>query len=664
MTECKNRTYGLKCIYKCGHCLNGVPCDVETGSCGTECDPGYLGDLCDKACENGSYGPSCNFTCGHCLNRELCDKGTGMCSTGCDPGYFGDRCHEECLPGMFGTNCSYFCSGHCSHNESCYHVDGICKIGCTAGYRGNYCDIVCEPGFYGINCKEKCSKGCQDSCNRIDGFCRCNAGWTGFPKCNIECPSNFFGIDCRHLCSDHCGNNDTCSGYYGTCDGGCQEPFIGRICDHQIRAQGPGTLARIILTTRFGVERQQRHLAGFSLYISNTSRREEGFLCYKDLSTLELPDLDFSTRCIKYGRFVIFYNERIGQTFYSSSRYENPALTELCDVVVRGCYQTGVYGYSCNINCPINCQGRRCDIVNGYCLGCTEGWSGSKCNQACPSGWYGLECKLSCSGNCRYSDTCNHVTGRCDRGCTSGWKDYYCDKQCDPGTYGPNCENTCSGHCFNGTSCSIVTGNCDNGCYPGYTGDLCDTECLPGYFGMRCRDNCSGHCLHNQSCHHVDGVCKNGCTAGYRDTQCFNICTPGFYGMKCKETCSHRCLEICNHIDGFCSCAPGWMEPPTCNTECPDGFFGVDCGFQCSDNCVNNETCNRFEGTCDRGCQGSYSGLICDHQVFSPSFKVLVTYKEVDCEHEGPSPAGSHDGLLEKWKEKDTLYWKRNKEYI
>ncbi|XP_061192648.1 multiple epidermal growth factor-like domains protein 10 [Saccostrea echinata] len=317
--------------------------------------------------------------------------------------------------------------------------------------------------------------------------------------------------------------------------------------------------------------RQQRHLAGFSMYISNTSRKEDGYLCYEDLPTLGLPDLNFGTRCIKYGRFVIFYNERLGQKSYSSSRYENPALTELCDVVVRGCYQTGVYGYSCNINCPINCQGRRCDIVNGYCLGCTEGWSGSKCNQACPSGWYGLECKLSCSENCRYSDICNHVTGRCDRGCTSGWKDYHCDKYCDPGTYGPNCENTCSGHCFNGTSCNRVTGNCDNGCDPGYTGDLCDTACLPGYFGMRCRDNCSGHCLHNQSCHHVDGVCNHGCAAGYRDTQCFN--------------------------------------------KCPDGFFGVDCGFQCSDKCVNNKTCNRFEGTCDGGCQRPYSGLICDHQV-------------------------------------------------
>ncbi|XP_062568364.1 multiple epidermal growth factor-like domains protein 10 [Saccostrea cucullata] len=320
------------------------------------------------------------------------------------------------------------------------------------------------------------------------------------------------------------------------------------------------------------------------------------------------------------------------QKFYSSSRYENPALTELCDVVVRGCYRTGVYGYSCDINCPTKCQGRRCDIVNGNCLGCTEGWSGSKCNQACPSGWYGLECKLSCSGNCRYSDICNHVTGRCDRGCASGWKGSHCNKHCNPGTYGPNCVNTCSGHCFNGASCNRVTGNCDSGCAPGYTGDLCDTECLPGYFGMRCVNTCSGHCLHNQSCHHVDGVCTNGCVAGYQGTQCFNICTSGFYGMKCKKTCSYRCVEICNHIDGFCSCASGWMEPPTCNTECPNGFFGVDCGFQCSDNCVKNETCNRFEGTCDGGCQGSYSGIICDHQV-------LVSYTEVDCGHDGPSPA-------------------------
>ncbi|XP_062571458.1 multiple epidermal growth factor-like domains protein 11 isoform X2 [Saccostrea cucullata] len=230
---CKNRTYGPRCMYRCGHCFNDAPCDVETGSCGSECDPGYRGDLCKQACENGSYGPSCNFTCGHCFNGELCDKTTGVCSTGCVPGYFGDRCHKECLPGLFGKNCSYPCSGHCSHNESCHHVDGRCKRGCAAGYIGNKCNLVCEPGFYGINCTEICSVGCQDNCNHVDGFCRCTAGWTGFPKCTIECPPNFFGIDCRRRCSGHCSNNDTCSRHDGTCEGGCQEPFIGRLCDHQ-----------------------------------------------------------------------------------------------------------------------------------------------------------------------------------------------------------------------------------------------------------------------------------------------------------------------------------------------------------------------------------------------------------------------------------------------
>ncbi|XP_061192645.1 multiple epidermal growth factor-like domains protein 10 [Saccostrea echinata] len=139
----------------------------------------------------------------------------------------------ECSPGMFGKNCGYSCSGHCAHNESCYHIDGSCKKGCTAGYRGNNCKNVCEPGFYGTNCTQICSFRCLETCNHVDGSCRCTVGWMGPPNCTTECPLNFFGIDCRHLCSDHCSNNDTCSSYDGTCDGGCQEPFIGRICDHQ-----------------------------------------------------------------------------------------------------------------------------------------------------------------------------------------------------------------------------------------------------------------------------------------------------------------------------------------------------------------------------------------------------------------------------------------------
>lgn len=46
----------------------------------------------------------------------------------------------------------------------------------------------------------------------------------------------------------------------------------------------------------------------------------------------------------------------------------------------KGCSKSDVYGNSCNKSCPENCQMRRCDIVNGTCLGCVPGWTGAYCN--------------------------------------------------------------------------------------------------------------------------------------------------------------------------------------------------------------------------------------------------------------------------------------------
>lgn len=46
----------------------------------------------------------------------------------------------------------------------------------------------------------------------------------------------------------------------------------------------------------------------------------------------------------------------------------------------------------------------------------------------CREGLYGERCSQLCSGNCKDNETCNHVTGQCDKGCTTGWKGAMCDK--------------------------------------------------------------------------------------------------------------------------------------------------------------------------------------------------------------------------------------------
>lgn len=38
-----------------------------------------------------------------------------------------------------------------------------------------------------------------------------------------------------------------------------------------------------------------------------------------------------------------------------------------------------MYGDNCSLPCPQNCQESHCDIVDGTCLGCNDGYIGPKC---------------------------------------------------------------------------------------------------------------------------------------------------------------------------------------------------------------------------------------------------------------------------------------------
>lgn len=88
--------------------------------------------------------------------------------------------------------------------------------------------------------------------------------------------------------------------------------------------------------------RQQGRFAGFSLYLSNTdvstvSDIKSSVLCYKDKSGL--PVLNFTTTCIKQGRFVIFYNERLDGIIYPAGYETVNVYTQLCNVIVHGKFE-------------------------------------------------------------------------------------------------------------------------------------------------------------------------------------------------------------------------------------------------------------------------------------------------------------------------------------
>ncbi|XP_062593912.1 multiple epidermal growth factor-like domains protein 10 isoform X2 [Saccostrea cucullata] len=357
------------------------------------------------------------------------------------------------------------------------------------------------------------------------------------------------------------------------------------------------------------VERDRGRVAGFSLFLSNSKSKENGWMCYKDGP--ELPPLNFSTDCIGHGRYVIYYNERMDGETYPDG-YETISFNFLCEVIVKGCQEKGVYGSDCNTPCPENCQYQRCYIVNGSCLECKSGWTGHMCARRCFEGWFGLGCTNKCVGHCINNDNCNHISGICDGGCAPGWTGPMCDKECENGMYGINCVHNCSGNCYNNSNCNKISGHCDTGCGPGYFGTLCEKSCAPGRFGNLCKETCSGHCVNNMTCNHVDGVCTQGCNDGYIEAMCNKPCEVGYFGSLCSRKCSVNCINtfVCKNTDGACRCAPGWTGSPICNIECSQAY-GENCQLPCSENCVNR-TCDRFNGSCLTECMGGTFGEKCD----------------------------------------------------
>lgn len=75
---------------------------------------------------------------------------------------------------------------------------------------------------------------------------------------------------------------------------------------------------------------------GFSVYVSNTTDRLQGTLCFKDnqFNRSTIPAI-FNTNCNVHGQFVIYYNERLSGVNYPKG-YSSHAYNELCELEVYG----------------------------------------------------------------------------------------------------------------------------------------------------------------------------------------------------------------------------------------------------------------------------------------------------------------------------------------
>ena len=79
-----------------------------------------------------------------------------------------------------------------------------------------------------------------------------------------------------------------------------------------------------------------QNLAGYSLYVSNSSTSKTGgYLCYHDTGEL-LPSVIQNVTCNHLGQYVIFYNERNATN--NPIGENNHAIVELCLIEVNGKY--------------------------------------------------------------------------------------------------------------------------------------------------------------------------------------------------------------------------------------------------------------------------------------------------------------------------------------
>lgn len=378
-------------------------------------------------------------------------------------------------------------------------------------------------------------------------------------------------------------------------------------------------------------------IAGFFLYVSNTTSKYGSHLCFHEIQTVNrTPSENQRIQCSTRGRFVIFYNERKQGVKYPSY-YSSYAYNELCEVEVYGCSRQGFYGDNCTLRCPSNCRETQCNLITGHCTSCVPGYYGFSCNRVCDYKAYGQDCSLRC-GNCSNGETCQHVNGSCLHGCDAGVSGEQCNDECLPGFFGKDCLNKCSENCMNSASCDRFTGHCNGGCKPGWTGNKCDQMCAKNFYGPRCALIC-GSCRNKETCHNIDGTCPHGCDDGVYGEKCQRECMLGNYGKNCIYKCNTQCIvsNQCNRVTGHCNggCKQGWAGN-MCDQECHAGLYGKDCKNQCSVNCNVTNRCDRFTGECNGGCKPGWIGTACN-------FTCAHTFFGANCTQQCDTACKNHE---------------------
>ncbi|XP_078330346.1 uncharacterized protein LOC111112509 [Crassostrea virginica] len=252
--------------------------------------------------------------------------------------------------------------------------------------------------------------------------------------------------------------------------GQCAVSFSGQTAEWRVDLGGEKNIHHVVI---HHADWDPGYYLGFSVYISNTTDKEDGVLCFRDThyakATIPHP---VNITCPYHGIYVIYYNNRTHPPY--PDYYTSYTDIVLCEVEVYDCPSPGYYGEKCSLDCPQNCQDVYCDSVEGTCLACKPGFIGPRCDMECAVGLFGNNCSKNCSLTCENPGVCHTVTGHCNGSCLAGWEGDTCENECSIGLYGVNCLQNCSMACGIPGNCDRITGYCQGGCQRGWTGVRCE----------------------------------------------------------------------------------------------------------------------------------------------------------------------------------------------
>eukprot|EP00929_Paragymnodinium_shiwhaense_P001908 TRINITY_DN102119_c0_g1_i1.p1 TRINITY_DN102119_c0_g1~~TRINITY_DN102119_c0_g1_i1.p1 ORF type:complete len:1210 (-),score=247.20 TRINITY_DN102119_c0_g1_i1:107-3736(-) len=621
----------------------------EEGTRVCDCDPGWVGMLCDM--------PGCRDDCnghGTCIQKKcLCSEdwfgdacqnqrcpddcsGTGFC--------FGGRC--QCQPGFGGINCAEIhdmpetltitlnkaiidrktpgvdpftqtaslraappleCPDNCNNHGDCR--EGTCH---------------CNPGYSGSTCESACPNECSYKGDCIEGACLCFAGFTGV-DCSIEsCCSGHGSCEDPSICvcdpgwgHESCSvkltcADDKCSGHGECLDGACHcvPGWSGESCEREMGGCTVpcGAFGRCDPKTQLCVCAEGYAGVGCTekLAVCPNHCNSKG-LCMNGVCMCGpgWTGPDCGTKFFAPGTSVAAMGPAPLNidALLDGGNMALDAMSGNAAGVARGGAALGRLGAESGTSGKICgegglCSGHgTCDTAKGLCM-CESMFSGPVCEVQHCGGF--LEINVDCYGH----GVCN--AGSCN--CADGWG--LAEGSMEPVN---SCKDkVCVSDC-------TVHGKCVDGacvCQQGWTGPNCkDPACL---------NDCSGHGECTFSSPNNPGEC---------------VCDYGFSGASCERVALylqlHTCLNDCSGnglcLDGRCACNVGWVGADCSDRECGDQLAGPNCELnRCPRDCRGQGLC--MDGECS--CWEAFTGVDCSIPVhcFEPCKEECTTMQGTEAE--------------------------------